>query len=518
LLNCDIVKWVMANCRNFLFASNLILKIDPVKLLTIHSFILAELMLTIQEFSNLAISMKVHFTAIGGSAMHNLALALHKNGFTVSGSDDEILEPSRTRLAKSNLLPETDGWFPEKITNDLDAVILGMHARADNPELLKAQQLGVKIFSYPEYIYEQSKDKTRVVIGGSHGKTTITAMILHVLKLCNKNFDYMVGAQLEGFDTMVKITKDAPVIILEGDEYLSSPIDRRPKFHLYHPHIALLSGIAWDHINVFPTLENYIEQFRIFIDLVEDGGSLIYCENDTEVKRLSETSKNPIQKISYGIPEYEIRNGITYLTQPGTKNQGHPLGQPGTELQIFGEHNLMNLNGARLVCNKIGVNDADFFKAISTFKGAAKRLELVDRNDSIAVYKDFAHSPSKLKATIHAVKQQFTGRKIIACMELHTFSSLNENFLIQYKDSMNDADEAIVYYNPHTIEHKKLKPISDGQVKDAFGKKDLKVFINSTEMKNHLLKTKKENSVLLMMSSGNFDGIDFKKLAAEMLA
>ena len=462
--------------------------------------------------------MRVHFIAIGGSAMHNLALALHKKGFIVSGSDDEILEPSRTRLADSNLLPEKDGWFPEKITKDLDAVILGMHARADNPELIKAQELGVKIFSYPEYIYEQSKDKTRVVIGGSHGKTTITAMVLHVLNFFNKDFDYMVGAQSEGFDTMVKITNNAPVIILEGDEYLSSPLDRRPKFHLYHPHIALLSGIAWDHINVFPTFENYVEQFRIFIDLIEDGGSLIYCENDSEVKRTAEKSKNTIEKIPYGIPGYEIRNGITFLTQPGVPSESTKIQKPETLLQIFGEHNLMNLNGARLVCNKIGVNDAAFFKAISSFKGAAKRLELVDRNDSIAVYKDFAHSPSKLKATIHAVKQQFEGRKIIACIELHTFSSLNENFLIQYKDSMNDADEAIVYYNPHTIEHKKLKPISDQQVKDAFGKNDLKVFTNSTEMKNHLLKTKKQNSVLLMMSSGNFDGIDFKKLAAEILS
>jgi UDP-N-acetylmuramate: L-alanyl-gamma-D-glutamyl-meso-diaminopimelate ligase len=463
--------------------------------------------------------LKVHFIAIGGSAMHNLALALHKKGFTVSGSDDEILEPSRTRLAQNNLLPEKDGWFPNKITNDLDAVILGMHARADNPELLKAQEIDVKIFSYPEYIYEQSKDKTRVVIGGSHGKTTITAMILHVLNYFNKNFDYMVGAQLEGFETMVKLTHDAPVIILEGDEYLSSPIDRRPKFHLYHPHIALLSGIAWDHINVFPTFENYVDQFRIFIDLIEENGTLIYCDQDAEVKQLAEKAKSKVEKIPYGIPQYEIRNGVTFLIAQTESNHSVIMksGNHGTELKIFGEHNLMNLNGARLVCNKIGVNDAAFFKAISSFKGAAKRLELVDRNDSIAVYKDFAHSPSKLKATIHAVKQQYEARKIIACMELHTFSSLNENFLTQYKDSMNDADEAIVYYNPHTIEHKKLKPISAEQVREAFGKKDLKVFTNSVEMKNYLLETKEQSSVLLMMSSGNFDGINFKELAAEVM-
>ncbi|MFI5218568.1 MAG: UDP-N-acetylmuramate--L-alanine ligase [Bacteroidia bacterium] len=453
--------------------------------------------------------MHVHFIAIGGSAMHNLAIALHKKGFIVTGSDDEIQEPSRTRLKNLNLLPEREGWFPENVSNKLDAVILGMHARADNPELLKAKELGLKIFSYPEYLYEQSKDKTRVVIGGSHGKTTITAMILHVLNFHNTNFDYMVGAQLEGFDTMVKLSHDAPVIILEGDEYLSSPIDRRPKFHLYHPQIALLSGIAWDHINVFPTFENYTEQFKIFIDLIEEGGKLIYCENDTEVKRLAETAGNKISKIPYGIPRYEIKNGVTSLLSPNSKLI--------TDLLIFGEHNLMNLNGARLVCNQVGVSDEKFYSAISSFKGASKRLELVNKNDSVAVYKDFAHSPSKLKATIQAVKQQFEGRKIIACMELHTFSSLNEDFLDQYKGAMDEADEAIVYYNPHTIEHKKLKPISAEQVKESFGRNDLIVFTDISEMRNHLVKTRKENSVLLMMSSGNFDGMDLKVLAKEFL-
>lgn len=449
--------------------------------------------------------MNVHFIAIGGSAMHNLALALHKKGFTVTGSDDEILEPSRTRLAQQHILPGQEGWFPEKISNSLDAVILGMHARADNPELLKAKELGVKIFSYPEYIYEQSKEKLRVVIGGSHGKTTITSMILHVLRFHKMNFDYMVGAQLEGFDTMVKITSDAPVIILEGDEYLSSPIDRRPKFHLYHPNIALLSGIAWDHINVFPTFENYVEQFQIFIDLIAANGSLIYCENDFEVAKLAIATKHKISKFPYGIPDYKIKDGITTLTLSNT------------ELKIFGEHNLMNLEGARLVCNQIGVDDEKFYGAISSFKGASKRLELVDSNKNIAVYKDFAHSPSKLKATIHAVKQQYDARKIIACMELHTFSSLNENFLDQYNHSMDDADEAIVYFNPHTIIHKKLKPISAAQVQHAFARTDVKVFTDSTALKNHLLQTKQNNSVVLMMSSGNFDGINFKELAAELL-
>lgn len=448
--------------------------------------------------------MHIHFIAIGGSAMHNLALALHQKGFTVTGSDDEILEPSKSSLAKAGILPETNGWFPEKISENLDAVILGMHARADNPELIEAQKKGIKIFSYPDYLYEFSKNKTRVVIGGSHGKTSITAMILHVMKKCNMDFDFMVGAQLEGFETMVRLTENAPVIILEGDEYLASPVDRRPKFHLYHPHIALLSGIAWDHINVFPTFENYVEQFRIFIDLIEENGTLVYCEKDEWVNKLALHSAKNIQKISYSIPKHEIKNGITFLNIEGKEK---------IALQIFGNHNLMNLEGARNVCNKLGIGDADFYKAISTFKGAARRLELIAQNQSTAIYKDFAHSPSKLKATVEAVRQQYDGRKIVACMELHTFSSLNENFLSQYKGALDEADEAIVYFNPHTIAHKKLKPISAEQVKSAFDRNDLLIFTDAESLKEKLFNSNFKNSILLMMSSGNFDGMDFKKLA-----
>lgn len=443
--------------------------------------------------------MKAHFIAIGGSAMHNLALAMHKKGVAVSGSDDEIEEPSRSRLEKGGLLPEQMGWFPEKITKEIDAVILGMHARADNPELLRVKELGLKIFSYPEYIYEQTKDKTRVVIGGSHGKTTITAMILHVLHHNKIDCDYLVGAQLEGFDTMVKLTKEAKIAVIEGDEYLSSPIDRRPKFHLYHPSIALLSGIAWDHINVFPTFENYVEQFGIFIDLIEKGGTLVYCEQDENVKKLAQQTKNNIQKLPYGIPGHEIKNGETYIGK--------------TKLQIFGEHNLMNANGARIVCNRLGVSDEKFYEALSSFTGAAKRLELVAKNNFTAVYKDFAHSPSKLKATTSAVKKQFPDRKLIACMELHTFSSLNEDFLKEYNDSMSLADEAIVYFNPHTIEHKKLKPITPEQVKHAFGGNNITVHTDSKILIEELHKKDFRNKNLLLMSSGNFDGMDFKQLA-----
>ncbi len=454
--------------------------------------------------------MKVHLIAIGGSAMHNMAIAMHKKGFVVTGSDDEILEPSKSRLAKYNLLPGKIGWNENAIHKGLDAVILGMHARADNPELLKAQELGLKIYSYPEYIYEQTKDKIRVVVGGSHGKTTITAMILHVLNYHKIDCDYLVGAQLEGFDTMVKLTKEARIAVIEGDEYLSSPIDRRPKFHLYKPTIAILSGIAWDHINVFPTFENYVEQFKIFINLIEQGGSLIYCELDKEVKKVCEAAREDIKKFPYAIPAHKIENGITILInfQSNIRNQ---------KLSVFGNHNLMNLEGARLACNQINVTDEMFLNAIESFTGASKRLELIKQNGRTAVYKDFAHSPSKLKATTQAVKNQFPNRKLIACMELHTFSSLNEDFLKEYEGSMELADEAIVYFNPHTIEHKKLKVITEAQVMKAFGGNNIKVYTNAKVLLEDVLKMNFENKNLLMMSSGNFDGIDFKELGEKVV-
>ncbi len=451
--------------------------------------------------------MNIHLIAIGGSAMHNMAIAMHKKGYHVTGSDDEIFEPSKSRLAKLNLLPAKEGWDVNNIHADLDAIILGMHARADNPELLKAQELGLKIYSYPEYIYEQTKDKLRVVVGGSHGKTTITAMILHVLHFNNVDCDYMVGAQLAGFDTMVKLSKEAKIAIIEGDEYLSSPIDRRPKFHLYKPNVAILSGIAWDHINVFPTFENYVEQFHVFTNLIEPNGSLVYCELDPEVKKVGEAARADIKKSPYGIPVNSIENGISYL-HVGTKK---------IPLSIFGDHNLMNVNGARLVCNEVGISDEQFYEAIQSFNGASKRLELVAKNEVTAVYKDFAHSPSKLKATTQAVKKQFPDRKLIACMELHTFSSLTENFLKEYNGSMALADEAIVYFNPHTIEHKKLKPITAEQVKQAFGSNNVIVFTDSKELLEELLKKDFVNKNLLMMSSGNFDGIDFKELGEKII-
>jgi len=439
--------------------------------------------------------MKIHLIAIGGSAMHNMALALHHKGFEVSGSDDAIFEPSKTRLDKHGLLPTEMGWFDEKITSDLDVIILGMHARIDNPELAKAKKLGIPIFSYPEYIYEQSKNKKRIVIGGSHGKTSISAMILHVLQNLNMDCDYMVGAQLEGFDTMVKLSHEAPIIILEGDEYLSSPIDKRPKFHLYKPHIAVLSGIAWDHINVFPTFEMYVGQFRIFKNMVAD--TLIYCSEDEHLNTLAK-EETKCKLIPYSTPKHSIANGITTLEN--------------TELLIFGNHNLQNLNAAKLVCKELGVSSDNFYIQIATFKGASNRLELVKKTESSAIYTDFAHSPSKLKATSSAMKKQFIKRKLVACMELYTFSSLNEEFLQQYAGSMDEPDIAIVYFSPEAIAHKKLEPITKEQVLIAFGREDLLVFTNSIELEKHLKSLTWKNQNLLMMSSGNFDGIKFNNL------
>jgi len=451
--------------------------------------------------------MKVHFIAIGGSAMHNLALALHDMGYEVTGSDDEIFEPSKGRLAKKGLLPAEIGWHTQLIHSKLDAVILGMHARKDNPELLKAQELNLPIYSYPEYLYEASKSKTRVVIGGSHGKTSITSMILHVVQHVGLECDYMVGAQLEGFDNMVKLTDSAKYIILEGDEYLSSPIDRRPKFHLYQPHIALLSGIAWDHINVFPTFDNYVDQFRIFIDKIEQAGSLIYYEKDTEITKLVGEIDSDFDAVGYNIPSYSINNGITNITIEGKE---YPL-------EIFGEHNLQNLLGAVLVLEKMGIKKDQALLALSTFKGASKRLELVKRAESTVIYKDFAHSPSKLKATTAAMKNQFPDRQLVACMELHTFSSLSKEFLSHYNGAMQTADTAIVYYSPRTLEHKKLAPISKEMVAAGFNQKDLLVFTNSNELRTYLSNQNWNNKNLLLMSSGNFDGIDYNELAEELL-
>jgi len=452
--------------------------------------------------------MQIHFIAIGGSAMHNLALALHFKGYTITGSDDVIFEPSKSRLADKGLLPETFGWFPEKIHADLYAIILGMHAKPDNPELLKAQELGMMIYSYPEFLYEQSKNKTRVVIGGSHGKTTITSMILHVLNYHDRPVDYMVGAQLEGFDRMVHLTEENDFIVLEGDEYLSSPIDRRPKFHLYQPNIALLSGIAWDHINVFPTFENYVEQFQIFVDSIVKGGSIAYNEEDVEVKKVVDASENAIRKLPYQTPEYSVENGKTLLETP----------EGPMPIEVFGKHNLNNLAGAKWICQNMGVDEDDFYEAIATFSGASKRLEKIAEGKTSVAYKDFAHSPSKVAATTTAVKEQYPNRKLIACLELHTYSSFNPEFLKEYKGALDAADVAVVFYLPESVAIKKLEAVSPEQIKEAFKRSDLEIHTNSDAFRNYVFSQDFDNSTLLLMSSGNYGGLDLEAVKATIVS
>jgi UDP-N-acetylmuramate: L-alanyl-gamma-D-glutamyl-meso-diaminopimelate ligase len=450
--------------------------------------------------------MRTHFIAIGGAAMHNLALALHHKGYFVTGSDDAIFEPSKSRLEKHELLPAKFGWFPEKITADIDAIILGMHAKEDNPELLKAKELGLKIYSYPEFLYEQSKNKTRVVIGGSHGKTTITSMILHVMHYHNIEVDYMVGAQLEGFDTMVHLTETNDFIVLEGDEYLSSPIDRRPKFHLYQPNIALISGIAWDHINVFPTFENYVEQFEIFVNQITKGGILVYNEEDEIVKKVAEEATNPIRKIPYQTPNYEVENGTTLLETP----------EGPMPIEVFGAHNLNNLAGAKWICQNMGVDEADFYEAISTFKGASKRLEKIAEGKGKVAFKDFAHSPSKVSATTKAVKNQYPDRKLVACLELHTYSSLNAEFLKEYEGALDSADVAVVFYSPDAVKIKQLEEVTYEQIAQAFKRKDLIIYTNPIEFKDFLFASNFDDSALLLMSSGNYGGLDFEEVKGMM--
>lgn len=446
--------------------------------------------------------MRTHFIAIGGAAMHNLALALHSKGYHVTGSDDAIFEPSKTRLQAKGLLPKEMGWFPDKITPNIEAIILGMHAKPDNPELLKAQELGLKIYSYPEFLYEQSKNKTRVVIGGSHGKTTITSMILHVLNYHNIKVDYMVGAQLEGFDTMVHLTQENEFIVLEGDEYLSSPMDRRPKFHLYKPNIALLSGIAWDHINVFPTFENYVEQFEIFVNQITQGGILIYNEEDETVKKVAEDTENPIRKIPYNTPAYRVENGTTLLE---TSEGEMPI-------EVFGAHNLNNLAGAKWICQTMGVDEADFYQAITTFKGASKRLEKIAESKNKVAYKDFAHSPSKVMATTQAVKNQYPNRKLIACLELHTYSSLNAQFLKEYQGALDAADVAVVFYSPDAVKIKQLDEVTYDQIAQSFNRKDLIIYTNPANFKQFLFEQNLEDAALLLMSSGNYGGLNFDEV------
>lgn len=430
--------------------------------------------------------------------MHNLAIALKDKGYQVTGSDDAIFEPSKSRLERKGILPAELGWFPEKLTSDIDAVILGMHAHADNPELARAKELGLKIYSYPEFLYEQSKEKTRVVIGGSHGKTTITSMILHVLNFHQKDIDYMVGAQLEGFDCMVKITDDNDFMILEGDEYLSSPIDLRSKFLLYQPNIALISGIAWDHINVFKTFDDYVEQFRKFVASITPGGVLVYNEEDAEVVKVVLSAENYFRKIPYKTPEYEIVNGIVNLkTDMGD-----------IPLSVFGKHNLLNMEGARFICSQLGIMEEEFYEAIMSFKGASKRLEKVERKDGGLLYKDFAHAPSKVKATVSAFAEQFSKTETFGFLELHTYSSLNPVFLEQYDHAMDGLDNAVVFYSEDALKIKRMEPISPELIKEKFKNENLKVFTSAEDLHKYWKSLDKTKGAFVMMSSGNFGGLD----------
>lgn len=441
--------------------------------------------------------MKIHFIAIGGTIMHNLALALHSKGYVVSGSDDEIFEPSASRLAAVGLLPKERGWFPEKITPDIDTIILGMHAREDNPELIQARKLGLKIMSFPEYMYEQTKNRLRVVVAGSHGKTTITAMIMHVLRHCGANFDYLVGSQIEGFDTMVGLSDSSTLAIFEGDEYLTSPLDLRPKFHLYMPDIAIINGIAWDHQNVFPTFGNYTEQFEIFIDKIAEKGTLLFYEGDPHVKQIVDKTQRDIQKIGYTIHPYQLtEQGVSLITPQ----------QEAVPIQLFGEHNMQNISAALGVCRALGISDNNFYSAISTFSGTKKRLQKIVEDNQKVVYLDFAHSPSKVKATLEAVRQRYPHRPLIACLEIHTFSSLNIEFLPQYEGTMQLADRAYLYFNPHAIELKNLPPIDKEDIKQAFNRSDLKVYDNAQQLFAEISREKYNSPVYLFMSSGNFNG------------
>ena len=439
--------------------------------------------------------------------MHQLALALQQKGYRVSGSDDEIFEPAKSQLSAAGLLPPAEGWFPEKIDSSLDAIILGMHAKADNPELLRAQELGLPVYSFPEYIYRESREKKRVVVGGSHGKTTTTSMIMHVLKAAGQDFDYLVGARLPGFERSVRVS-DAPLIVCEGDEYPASTIEKRPKFHFLHPHIAILTGIAWDHINVFPTFDNYLEQFRIFIQKIESGGHLIYNETDAVLKSLVEESRrDDISYHPYSIPQHRISSGQTVVQINGEE----------AALKVFGNHNLLNLEAARIVCELLGVSASHFADAISTFTGAARRLELLAEKENAIFYRDFAHAPSKVKATVEAVRQQYSDRRIIVALELHTFSSLSEKFLSEYHGALDGADEAAVFYSPHALALKRLPDLPAGKVLQEFGKDDLKVFTEKDELEQWLGKKDFKNAVMLFMSSGNYDGLDVEKFSEQMI-
>ena len=449
----------------------------------------------------------IHFIAIGGAIMHQLAIALQKQGYTITGSDDEINNPAKTNLEAVGLLPAAEGWHPERITDKLDAIVLGMHAKLNNSELIAAQQQNIPIFSFPQYVYEVSKQKKRVVVAGSHGKTTITSMIMHVLREQGIDFDYLVGAKVAGFDQSVRLS-DAPIIILEGDEYPASPVEPRPKIFFYHPHISVLSGIAWDHINVFPTYENYVSQFTTYLENMDKDALLLYNHEDGEVNRVIASSATHLDARPYGMPAFHYEEGNAVLDTPNG----------AVALSVFGRHNLQNLEAARAVCNALGVSDTAFYESIASFTGAARRLEKLAEGKDMVAYRDFAHAPSKLKATLEAVREAYPTHNLIAAFELHTFSSLNEQFLKEYTGAMNAADQAIVFFSNHALQLKGLPALERTVVNGYFGRKDLTVTDNKTELEQLITKGLQPNGkpvCLLLMSSGTFDGIDWNNVVSQ---
>lgn len=443
--------------------------------------------------------MKVHFIAIGGSIMHSLAISLKKKGYIISGSDDKFFSPSKENLKNENLLFKA-GWFPEKITSDLDFVILGMHAKIDNPELIEARKKKIKIYSFPEYISLVSKNKKRVVVSGSHGKTTITTMIMHVLNAKNIKFDYLVGAKIKGFDNMVHLS-DNEIIVIEGDEYLSSKLDTRPKFLHYNPDLLILSGISWDHINVFPDSESYTNAFVSLLKSTSSKCKVFYASNDHNIKKIIKHSSGFSK--SYSLPDFSICNGNVLLR----KNKSR------YKLSIFGKHNLYNLEAARIICNELGVENEFFFQSIGSFLGAKNRLELLSIiNSKSFIYRDFAHSPSKVSASVEALKDLFPKRKLISCLELHTFSSLTLDFLSHYKNAFKRSNYVWVFFSPKEIEGKGLHVFSKKDILSLINHNNIRVFDDVDELGQAIHETLWVNTNLLLMSSGHFQGLDFKKI------
>lgn len=443
--------------------------------------------------------MNLHFVAIGGSIMHSLAISLKQQGHQISGSDDHIYDPASSRLAAHGLLPDEEGWHPERITAELDAVILGMHAFEDNPELAKAQELNIPVYSFPAFVFEQSHHKQRIVIAGSYGKTTTTAMVMHVLKEAGRDFDYLVGAQVEGFDNPVRVTEKAPMIIIEGDEYLASRIDPRPKFLLYQPHMVVITGISWDHINVFPTEDVYEEQFANLLHQLGKAADIIYCEGDARLRALVETytDANSQYRYPYRTPKYKVKDGKYVVKLEGEQSA----------VPLIGRHNMANLAAAWRVCQQVGIEIEDFFQHMQTFKGASIRLQILQETQQQVLIRDYAHAPAKVKASVDAVRERYASRHLIAVAELHTFSSLHADYLPLYRDSLAAASARIVYINPKAVAQKRMAPITREQLVDAFGTEDLVYTTTPSELTEAIAHARQGEDVLLLMSSGNLGGL-----------